>query len=59
MDNSSPITGRFQGSGKGFGFFIPEGSAAKAGDYFVPPGDTAGAWDGDTEIGRASCRERV
>ncbi len=48
MDNSSPITGRFQGSGKGFGFFIPEGSAAKAGDYFVPPGDTAGAWDGDT-----------
>ena len=49
MNNSSTlITGRFQSSGKGFGFLIPEGGTAKTDDYFVPPRDTAGAWDGDT-----------
>jgi len=42
------LTGRYQGSGKGFGFFIPDGGAGREDDLFVPPRNTAGAWDGDT-----------
>ena len=48
MKDNITLTGRFQSSGKGFGFFIPEGGEAKTDDYFVPPRATAGAWDGDT-----------
>ena len=47
MDQKKTLTGRFQGSGKGFGFFIPEGGSARTDDYFVPPKAAAGAWDGD------------
>ena len=42
------IQGRFQGSGRGFGFLIPEGAQSKEEDLFIPPGRTGGAWDGDT-----------
>ena len=42
------IQGRFQGSGRGFGFLIPEGALSKEEDLFIPPGRTGGAWDGDT-----------
>ena len=42
------LTGKFQGSGRGFGFFIPDGSTDRSGDLFVPPRETGGAWDGDT-----------
>ena len=38
------LTGRFQGSERGFGFFLPEGGGQ---DLFVPPRQTLGAWDGD------------
>ena len=38
------LTGRFQGSERGFGFFLPEGGSQ---DLFVPPRQTLGAWDGD------------
>lgn len=41
------ITGTFQGSGRGFGFVIPEGEEAARGDFFIPPSRTGGAWDGD------------
>lgn len=38
------LAGRFQGSDRGFGFFLPEGEGQ---DLFVPPRQTLGAWDGD------------
>ncbi len=38
------LTGRFQGSDRGFGFFLPEGETQ---DLFIPPRQTMGAWDGD------------
>ncbi len=49
--NKDTITGRFQSSGRGFGFLIPEGGTAKVDDYFVPPRAAGGAWDGDTVEG--------
>ena len=42
------LTGRYQGSGRGFGFFIPEGGEGRKDDCFVPPRRDGGAWDGDT-----------
>ncbi|MDD5938052.1 MAG: ribonuclease R [Clostridiales bacterium] len=42
------IKGRYQGSGRGFGFLIPEGGQARVSDFFVPPRHENGAWDGDT-----------
>ena len=43
MSNSDMI-GTYQGTGRGFGFFIPEDGSA---DWFVPPHRDGGAWDGD------------
>ena len=40
--------GRYQGSGRGFGFFVPEDSTDRANDLFIPPRRENGAWDGDT-----------
>ena len=42
------LKGRYQGSGRGFGFFIPEGAESRSEDCFVPPHQGGGAWDGDT-----------
>ncbi len=41
------LHGIFQGSGRGYGFFTPEGGGE---DYFVPPRREGGAWDGDRVI---------
>lgn len=41
------LEGRYQGSGRGFGFFIPEGAQDRSEDCFVPPHQEGGAWDGD------------
>ena len=48
MKEEQRITGRYQGSGRGFGFFIPEGAQSRSEDCFVPPHQGGGAWDGDT-----------
>ncbi len=42
------LKGKYQGSGRGFGFFIPEGAQSRSEDCFVPPHQGGGAWDGDT-----------
>ncbi len=41
------LTGTYQGSGRGFGFLIPEGAQSRSEDCFVPPHQEHGAWDGD------------
>lgn len=41
------LEGRYQGSGRGFGFFIPDGAQSRSEDCFVPPRQEGGAWDGD------------
>ena len=41
------VTGRFQGSGKGFGFCIPDEGRDRGDDCFIPPRKDGGAWDGD------------
>ena len=50
------FNGRFQSSGKGFGFVIPADSANAAvslsGDYFVPADCTFGAMSGDEVVAR-------
>ncbi len=38
------LTGRYQASGRGFGFVIPQSGEA---DYFIPPHSGGGAWNGD------------
>jgi len=47
MKEKKTMQGKYQGSGKGFGFFIPDGGAARENDYFVPPHCGGGAWDSD------------
>lgn len=47
MKKETILTGRYQGSGRGFGFFIPEGAQSRSEDCFVPPHQGGGAWDGD------------
>lgn len=39
------LIGIYQGTGRGYGFFIPEDGSP---DWFVPPHRDGGAWDGDT-----------
>lgn len=48
MKEEQILIGRYQGSGRGFGFFIPEGAQSRSEDCFVPPHQGGGAWDGDT-----------
>lgn len=48
MKEEKRLTGRYQGSGRGFGFFIPEGAQSRGEDCFIPPHQGGGAWDGDT-----------
>lgn len=38
------LIGIYRGTGRGYGFFIPEDGS---GDWFIPPGKEGGAWDGD------------
>ena len=47
MKEEQILIGRYQGSGRGFGFFIPEGAQSRNEDCFVPPRQEGGAWDGD------------
>ena len=47
MTQPTALTGRYQGSGRGFGFLIPDGAQARSDDCFIPPHQTGGAWDGD------------
>ena len=47
MKEEQILLGRYQGSGRGFGFFIPEGAQSRGEDCFVPPHQGGGAWDGD------------
>lgn len=47
MRKEQLMIGRYQGSGRGFGFFIPEGAQSRSEDCFVPPHQGGGAWDGD------------
>ncbi len=44
------MAGTFQGSGKGFGFFTPEGGKSREDDWFIPPRATGGAWHGDSVL---------
>lgn len=46
-NNDNILTGRYQGTGRGFGFFIPDGATARSQDCFIPPHRELGAWDGD------------
>ncbi len=48
MTREKTFIGRYQGSGRGFGFFTPEGAQGRSEDCFVPPHQGGGAWDGDT-----------
>ncbi len=42
--SKSEMTGTYQASGRGYGFFIPEDGSE---DWFVPPHRSGTAWDGD------------
>jgi ribonuclease R len=44
------ISGTFQGSGRGFGFLVPEDGKSREDDWFIPPGATGGAWHGDSVV---------
>ena len=47
MKENTTLTGTYRGSGRGFGFFIPEDGTGRSDDLFVPPHRENGAWDGD------------
>ena len=44
------IAGRYQATGRGFGFLIPEAGTKREDDYFIPPRSEGGAWHGDTVL---------
>ncbi len=54
MKEEQIIQGRYQGSGRGFGFLVPEGAQSRNEDCFVPPHQGGGAWDGDRVEARLS-----
>lgn len=41
------VPGVYESSGRGFGFFTPEGGRRKADDWFIPPRQEGEAWHGD------------
>jgi ribonuclease R len=41
------LRGTYQASSRGFGFFIPDNGASREDDWFVPPRQEGGAWNGD------------
>ncbi len=47
--NFQEIKGRYQATGKGYGFLIPEDGGE---DYFLPPHTEGGAWHNDLVTGR-------
>ena len=44
MKRSEELIGKYQATGRGFGFLIPE----EGEDCFIPPRAQGGAWNGDT-----------
>lgn len=47
MTENAALTGTYRGTGRGFGFFLPEDGESRSDDLFVPPHQENGAWDGD------------
>lgn len=47
MNTQTVLTGHYRGTGRGFGFFIPEDGESRADELFIPPHREGGAWDGD------------
>lgn len=47
MKEQNTLTGHYRGTGRGFGFFLPEDGEGRSDDLFVPPHRDGGAWDGD------------
>ena len=52
MKEEKILTGVYRGSGRGFGFLIPDGAQSRSEDCFVPPHQEHGAWDGDRVEGQ-------
>lgn len=47
-NKTEKTTGVYQAAGRSFGFVTPETAGDLLGDYFIPPRQENGAWDGDT-----------
>lgn len=47
MAKNEVLNGVYQGTGRGFGFLIPDGGQSRNDDCFIPPRREGGAWDGD------------
>ena len=47
MAKNEVLNGIYQGTGRGFGFLIPDGGQSRNDDCFIPPRREGGAWDGD------------
>lgn len=50
MPEKKQMTGTYRATAGAYGFFIPQEGG---GDYFVPPRQNGGAWDGDTVTAEA------
>ena len=48
MNQSEELMGKYQATGRGFGFFIPQDGTSRADDCFLPPRSQGSAWNGDT-----------